>query len=329
MKKVIIFIVLLSFLSQLIIKWPDKFLHIIACDVGQGDAILFKIGYFQALIDVGPDERVLNCLNNHLPFWDKKIDLLVLTHFDDDHIGGFRNLSQIYAIKYLFLPLTAYKDSEAFLELKTQIASIQSLGTVVKEPFLGQQIAFSEFSHEYQAKYNSINQELLFSFITPFELDLEEYESLESRKLFLWQKPENYLSAEEFKKLAYKISDNNGSIAILSQFGNMKILLLGDLESTRELAIVSAGLIADIDIQKIGHHGSKTSTSMEIISKAQPEIALISCGLNNKFGHPNKEVLDNLESSEAQVLRTDELGDVEIIGDGQKFWLKDKKQSLF
>lgn len=329
MKPIILFCTLAVFIWEMFVKWPDHFLHIITCDVGQGDAILLRLGFAQMLIDTGPDESVLACLDKQLPFWDKKIDVLVITHFDEDHIGGFQQLTQVYSIAYLFLPLTNYKDSKTFLELKERISSMQRLGTVVKEPFLGQQIAFSEFSSIYQAKYSSTDFPLLLTFLTPMDLDLEEYRSLEATKALFWQAPEHDLSDEDWQKLAIKVSDNSGSIAIFAMFGEVKLLLLGDLESTREVALIGVGLIPDVNIQKVGHHGSKTSSSIEFLLKSKPEISLVSCGLDNQFGHPNEEILDNFQSIASQVLRTDQLGTIEIVSDGQKFWLKNKKQNLF
>ncbi len=318
------------------LHWPDDKLHLIVCEVGQGDAILLQKGNLQVLIDTGHDETVFSCLQQHLPFWDKKIDVLILTHFDEDHIGGFATLAQAYLFDYIFLPLTDFKDSQVFLELKNEISALQSKGTQIKEPFLGQQIAFSQISPDFQAKYNSTNSQIaasspifLLTFLTPNHLDLEEYQALQSTSSFLWQTPENYLSAEAWQKLAYKLSDNNGSIAVFIQFGELKFLLVGDLETARELALLEEGLITRVDIQKVGHHGSKTASSMEFLEKSRPEISLISCGANNKFSHPHQEAIARLQAIGTQILRTDQLGTIEILSDGQQFWLKDKKTKLF
>lgn len=322
MKALIFFMSSLFFLFEVFTKWPDQYLHLNVCDVGQGDAILLSLGFTQVLIDTGPDEKVLSCLNKKMPFWDKQLDALILTHFDDDHIGGFMQLAQVYQIKYIFLPMTDYKDSKTFLKLKEQISAMRRLGTVVKEPFLGQQIAFSKFSLVNQAKYNSIDSSLLLSFLTPFELSEEKYQSLEQIGAFLWQKPENNLSVEDWQNLSFDLSDNDGSIVIFAQFGVLKILLMGDLESTREVALTDRGLITQVDIQKVGHHGSKTSSSINFLLQSRPEISLISCGLNNQFGHPNTETLQNLESIDSQIWRTDQLGTIEIVSNGQQFWLR-------
>jgi competence protein ComEC len=296
--------------------------------VGQGDAVLLSYAQTQILIDTGPSEKVLACLEKHLPFWDKKIDVLVITHFDADHIGGFQQIAQIYEINHLFLSLTEVKDSQLFLELREQALALQGSGTSLKQPFLGQQIAFSQISSGNQTNYNS-TPALTLSFLTPFELDLEEYHFLLEQGSFLWQKPENYLSDEAWQKMATKNNDNNGSIALLAVFGELKLLLLGDLESPREVALTSLGLITDIDIQKIGHHGSKTASSIDFLWQSRPEMSLISCGQNNKFDHPHQEVLANLQAISSQVKRTDQLGDIEIISDGVHFWLKEPKTNIF
>ena len=129
--------------------------------------------------------------------------------------------------------------------------------------------------------------------------------------------------------MAYKNSDNNGSIAIFAQFGEVKLLLLGDLESTREVALLSNGLITEVDMQKVGHHGSNSSSSHEFLSKTRPEIALISCGLNNQFHHPNEDVLSRFISINSQILRSDQLGTIVLLSDGHNFWFKEQKTLSF
>lgn len=78
---------------------PDNKLHLIFCNVGQGDAILVIQGSFQALIDGGPNRRVLDCLSGHLPFWDRTIELAILTHPEADHFTGLIDVTDRYNIK--------------------------------------------------------------------------------------------------------------------------------------------------------------------------------------------------------------------------------------
>ncbi len=326
--KMFLFLIISIFLwRELYVKWPDKLLHLVVCDVGQGDAILFSYMGQQILIDAGPNDKIINCLNDKMPFWDKKIDILILTHYDEDHIGGFKHVAQSYEIGYVFLPLTDYKESKTFLELQERLLAMQELGLKIKQPFLGQQISLVEFKPEYQAKYNSMLT-LDLTFLTPFVLDAEQYVLLEENQRFAWQNTETYLSAAEWQKTATLESNNNGSIATFIQFGELKILLTGDLELPREVALIERSLIGRVDVQKAGHHGSKTASGLDFLEATRPEMGLISCGLNNKFSHPHPEVLSNFAATLTKIVRTDELGTIEILSDGQKFWLKDEKQNL-
>ena len=76
-------------------KFFDGKLHIVFCDVGQGDAIYIRTPKaFDILVDGGPDDSILSCLSNHMPFWDRKIDLVILTHPHADHLNGLIPLLQ-------------------------------------------------------------------------------------------------------------------------------------------------------------------------------------------------------------------------------------------
>lgn len=76
---------------------------VVVCDVGQGDAILATYKNTQILFDVGPDnKKVLKCLENHMPFWDKTIEVVVLSHGDSDHVGGLNDVIKTYKVKNFF-----------------------------------------------------------------------------------------------------------------------------------------------------------------------------------------------------------------------------------
>lgn len=81
-----------------VLTFPDKNLHLIACDVGQGDAILITQGSNQVLIDGGPDKKVLDCLGKYLPFWDREIELVVLSHPHEDHYRGLMDVIKKYNV---------------------------------------------------------------------------------------------------------------------------------------------------------------------------------------------------------------------------------------
>ncbi|MEK7168882.1 MAG: MBL fold metallo-hydrolase, partial [Patescibacteria group bacterium] len=82
------FLILILFSVWLSAFSIDNKLHIIACDVGQGDAILLQKNTTQILIDGGPNQKVLDCLGKHMPFWDRTVEVVFLTHPDIDHYGG-------------------------------------------------------------------------------------------------------------------------------------------------------------------------------------------------------------------------------------------------
>lgn len=99
---------------------------------------------------------------------------------------------------------------------------------------------------------------------------------------------------------------NNNSLVLLYTNGNDKILLTGDADTS----ILNKIDVGDIDLLKVGHHGSKTSTDQSFLNKVNPEYAVILCGENNRYGHPHKEVMDLLKSNNIEVHRTDECGTI-------------------
>ena len=108
---------------------------------------------------------------------------------------------------------------------------------------------------------------------------------------------------------SFESSDtNDDSIICKVQVGDTSILYTGDMEKGLEKAILSK--VPDVDVLKTGHHGSSTSSSEEFLDKANPELAIISCGKDNKYGHPNGDVLNRLDERNIEVRRTDIEGDI-------------------
>jgi competence protein ComEC len=116
---------------------------------------------------------------------------------------------------------------------------------------------------------------------------------------------------------------NDMSIVIKSVFGNTSVMLTGDAETESEGDIVerwSADAL-DSEILKVGHHGSRTSTTDEFLAKVSPSIAVISCGEGNRYGHPHTELIERLEAAGIPVYRTDVDGTVVFKTDGDNFEL--------
>lgn len=110
---------------------------------------------------------------------------------------------------------------------------------------------------------------------------------------------------------------NNMSIVIQLTFGDTSFLFTGDAEFEEEQSLISPEINLDCDVLKVGHHGSDTSSSFQFVKRASPEIAVISCGKNNAYGHPHKQTLNALEILNADVKRTDEEGTIIIGTDGK------------
>jgi competence protein ComEC len=109
---------------------------------------------------------------------------------------------------------------------------------------------------------------------------------------------------------------NNNSIVIKITYGETRFLFLGDAERASELDMVEAGLNLSATVLKVGHHGSDTSTIYPFLREVMPEIAVISCGSDNRYGHPHDNVLSRLRDASVKVYRTDLQGDIIIRSDG-------------
>jgi competence protein ComEC len=111
---------------------------------------------------------------------------------------------------------------------------------------------------------------------------------------------------------------NDTSIVAMLRFGKSKILLTGDSGIGIEAELLPSFNL-DADLLKVGHHGSKHSSSEEFLAEVTPEFAVIQAGEGNKYGHPTPEILDRLKAIEAQVFRNDTDGAVEFVSDGSGF----------
>jgi competence protein ComEC len=246
-------------------------------DVGQGDAILIKTPYEQnILIDGGANSRVLSELGQNLAFFDKKLDLVVLTHPHADHVAGLVEVLRRYEVKKVLITgvLHTAPDYLAFL----------------------QEIADQQIPVEYADGLRDINlgQDLNLKILYPFK-DLKE------------QKFENLNITSIVTKLIYK---------------NNTFLFTGDAEEIVENDLLTAKVDVSAQVLKVGHHGSKYSSSPAFLAAVKPQYGVISVGANNDFSHPHLRTLDNLQKDKIEILRTDQLGTIRFVSDGNNIWLK-------
>lgn len=237
-------------------------------NVGQGDAIYIRTSaHNDVLMDGGPDDQVVRRLGEHMPVWDRTIELVVLSHTDADHITGIVELFRYYEISTIaIVDISVTSQTQEAL-----YAAIAEQGTTIIHPLTGDHIPLSE-REQLTILHPYVNENL---------------EALER--------------------------NDTGIVAEYTYNGTRttRILLTGDISSTIEQSMVAAGYLSDVDILKVPHHGSKTSSSAELLSATQPEYAVIQVGSDNSYGHPHAEVVDRLESV-ATVLRNDTLGDIEF-----------------
>ncbi|MFA6016935.1 MAG: MBL fold metallo-hydrolase [Patescibacteria group bacterium] len=159
-----IYICLLIFLNNVF----DERTKIVFCNVGQGDAAYIRIkNRVDVLIDAGPDVRILSCLGKHMPFWDKKIELIFISHNQNDHFGGMNYLLDRYQIGYLYLVDDLNASLQSFKRLKQKIIGKKIR---IKNSSTGQQIVLLDdiFSLLWPSKNfisnndNDYSQVLLF-----------------------------------------------------------------------------------------------------------------------------------------------------------------------
>ncbi len=291
-------------MNQLIISWPDGLSRIIFCDVGQGDAILITSGFSQVLIDGGPDRKVLECLQQNIPFWDDSLDLVVATHPDADHIGGLPDVLNLYKTA-IFLENGDAKDTEEYLILYDSVNEAVNSGTKGIAATIGQRLSVAQ-NQDYLVVFPQVERAKT---ITSF--------SKETETLLLDTEAENSLQSED------KNNANDLSIALILTLGDLSVFLPGDLEGSGEQALLSPGMLKEVDILKVGHHGAKTSTTRGLLGEIIPEKAVISSGLNNRYNHPSPEVVSNLVAIGATIYRTDQRGTVTFVTDGKRYWLQE------
>lgn len=111
---------------------------------------------------------------------------------------------------------------------------------------------------------------------------------------------------------------NNYSVGILLSHGENDFIFTGDAEALAEEEMLSSGRLCEVEVYKVGHHGSDTSSSEDFMEEISPEYAVIMCGEGNSYGHPHDEIVERIEKYTDKIYRTDDCGDIVIESDGEK-----------
>jgi competence protein ComEC len=114
---------------------------------------------------------------------------------------------------------------------------------------------------------------------------------------------------------------NNDSLVLRLRYGRHSFLLSGDVERPIERRMLEDNQLSAVDVLKVAHHGSKTSSSEPFLDAVHPQFAIISVGADNSYGHPNKDVLERLRAHHATIFRTDRDGLITIWSDGHRLSL--------
>lgn len=290
-KTFIILSILLVLLGSILIYqniiYNDKKLHVVICDVGQGDAIFIRApGGSDILIDGGPDDSVLNCLGKHLPFWDRTLEIMILTHPHADHFMGFFSVLKNYKI-----------ESFASEKLINKTVGFSSLMDKIKAQAIPVRFVFA-------GDRFILKDGVILRIVGP-------------TREFLDQTSPGGIIGE---------TGEFASLETLIKYGKFSALLTGDSQ-VAELkdAFQFASLVqGKLSVLQVPHHGSRFGLDQEILDILNPKIAVISVGKNNKYGHPTPFVLEILRNKDIKILRTDQVGDIEIISDGKSFLTKNK-----
>jgi competence protein ComEC len=116
---------------------------------------------------------------------------------------------------------------------------------------------------------------------------------------------------------------NQVSVVMKLRYGEFEGLFTGDITEEEERKLVDDGVLDEVELLKVAHHGSRYSSSSGFVELVSPEVALVSVGERNSFGHPTKEVIERLVAVGAKIHRTDEEGDVVVVSDGKRYWVEE------
>ncbi len=272
-------------------------LRVIFCDVGQGDSILIAKGNIQVLIDGGPDKKVLNCLGKYVAFWDRKIEFVVLTHPQADHMNGLIDVVSRYRVDQ-FVTGSVGNDTAGFLELKREL---ETRKIQVSNLYSGDRINIGRGS----------TKKIQLEVVWP---DREWVRSHVGSNLETSQTDPSGIRVLGLRSDGTDL--NSYSVGLELIYGEFNALFTGDADTQIENEIIGEGYLNDIEVLKVPHHGSKTGMSGNLLESVKPELAVISVGKNNRYGHPREEAIKLIRDLGIEIKRTDLDGDVVVETDG-------------
>ena len=258
---------------------PDGRVELVMLDVGQGDAILIRApSGATALIDGGEDpDLTMRRIGEVLPFWQRRLDVVVLTHPHEDHVAGLVAALERFSVGLILDPGRHYHNPTypRFVDAARREPGARLVGVRA-----GDRVP--------------LGGDTTLTFLFPSEADATA----------------GLLDGDI----------NNASAVAVLESGEFRALLTGDAEAPVEALLLQRGLLAPIDVLKVGHHGSDSSTSDALLAVTRPRLALISSGTDNEYGHPHAATLARLAAIPGLVVhRTDLEGTIRVVISGARY----------
>ena len=301
---------------------PPKELEIAALDVGQGDGFVLRKGRLVFTIDNGSTSKNLFPEQIFFPYCKAKriqhIDYALLTHCDRDHISGIQALLEknpSISLSHLILPASALEDHR--YDLLKRLA--YNHGADISYWQKGDELVFSEQGICLPTKVNAMAEN---STIAENSTMAENHST--TKKGWPYTKDHQLYIRCFYPNDSSHIEEANAhSIGCLLTYGHFRMLFTGDMPKEAEEALLEncreAEVSPVVDVLKLAHHGSKTSSCPSFLSETQAKFALFSYGKKNRYGHPHKNTVENCQKYRLFPLETAKLGEILIKTNGEQF----------
>ena len=287
-KKILTFIIILVIFSVIVNRYTsisyntitvtqynsEDELQIHIIDVGQAESILIVQDGFTMLVDSGDNFTGDDVVKYIKNLGIDKIDIFLITHFHRDHAGGAHKIISSLDVK----KIVCHKFSDLSTMQERFWYIDMSISRSIRETF-GSMSIFMESACENNK--------------------LKKFDVGDAKVYTLSQNND-------------AVNVNNKSIVFKLVYGDFSMLFMADAESEVEKELLEEDADLSADVLKIGHHGSKTSTTDEFLDMVNPKYAVVSCGNGNDYNHPYGAVTKRFEDKNIPLYRTDELGDIVI-----------------
>lgn len=259
----------------------DKNLEVNMLNVGQADATLIQYKGKNMLIDTGDVDSRDELVKDLKAKNVKTLDVVLITHPHGDHMGGMAALFKAFPIKQIY-------------------DNGQSANTAMYRNYL-KNIKEKQIPYKALKKGDTI--------------------TLGDDVKFAVLSPGTPFTKENTPGVSASGLTNDNSIVCKMTYGDFSIMFTGDAQREVEEQLLKdyKGDALRADVLKVGHHGSKTSSSPAFVKAVAPKMATISCGVNNQYKFPHKPTLDTLQKNNVEIYRTDKNGSITITSDGKSY----------